>query len=209
MSARAVRLRPPVAPRLRASLPLVGVAEHTYNTSQPCGAIFGRVVLSNTTYHTPQSRPCSADPLTAGDGEAAAQPKAVEAAPPGQEPGRKAAKSSHFRGVTLFKPTMKWRAQARILYPFSASNQRPPATTIALGVTATAGKVWLLLQISAGGKTTSLGDHDTEEEAARAFDRAAINKAGVQAKTNFSVQDYKAEIEDLQGAFPFLTAANR
>ncbi len=31
-------------------------------------------------------------------------------------------------------------------------------------------------QISAGGKTTSLGDHDTEVAAARAFDRAAINK---------------------------------
>lgn len=55
------------------------------------------------------------------------------------------------------------------------------------------------LQISAGGKTTSLGDHDTEDEAARAFDRAAINKAGELAKTNFSIEDYRDEIADLQG----------
>ncbi|KAK9822740.1 hypothetical protein WJX74_002304 [Apatococcus lobatus] len=73
-------------------------------------------------------------------------------------------KSSAFRGVTLFRPTGKWRAQ-----------------------------------ISAGGKTTSLGDHDTEIDAARAFDRAAINKAGSDAKTNFNVEAYADEIEDLQG----------
>lgn len=55
------------------------------------------------------------------------------------------------------------------------------------------------LQISAGGKTTSLGDHDTEEEAARAFDRAAINKGGTAAKTNFAMRHYTDEISDLQG----------
>lgn len=51
------------------------------------------------------------------------------------------AKSSKYKGVTLFRPTGKWRAQ-----------------------------------ISSSGKTISLGDHDTEIEAARAFDRAVINK---------------------------------
>mmetsp|Transcript_36367 Transcript_36367/g.61287 ORF Transcript_36367/g.61287 Transcript_36367/m.61287 type:complete len:290 (+) Transcript_36367:275-1144(+) len=71
-------------------------------------------------------------------------------------------KSSKFRGVTLFRPTGKWRAQ-----------------------------------ISAAGKTTSLGDHDTEEEAARAFDRAAINKAGTNALTNFSTDEYEDEMPKL------------
>ena len=55
------------------------------------------------------------------------------------------------------------------------------------------------MQISANGKTTSLGDHDTEEQAARAFDRATINKNGTVAKTNFSLEDYKDEIADLRG----------
>lgn len=35
-------------------------------------------------------------------------------------------------------------------------------------------------------------DHDTEEEAARAFDRAAINKAGRGAQINFDISDYEA-----------------
>lgn len=61
---------------------------------------------------------------------------------------------------------------------------------------------WLFsVQISANGKTTSLGDHDTEEQAATAFDRAAINKAGRDAKTNFPMDRYTNEIEDLQGRF--------
>lgn len=72
-------------------------------------------------------------------------------------------KSSVFRGVTLFRPTGKWRAQ-----------------------------------ISAGGKTLSLGDHDTEQDAARAFDRAVIHKSGLQAKTNFPISDYEDELDQLQ-----------
>lgn len=54
------------------------------------------------------------------------------------------------------------------------------------------------VQISANGKTTSLGDHDTEEEAARAFDRAAINKDGSRARTNFPIDQYETEVDDLQ-----------
>ncbi|KAL0025504.1 hypothetical protein WJX77_007066 [Trebouxia sp. C0004] len=74
------------------------------------------------------------------------------------------AKSSPYRGVTLFRPTGKWRAQ-----------------------------------ISAVGKTVSLGDHDTEEEAAHAFDRAAINKGGTAAKTNFPMSEYETEVTELTG----------
>lgn len=72
-------------------------------------------------------------------------------------------KSSRFRGVTLFRPTGKWRAQ-----------------------------------ISVGGQTTSLGDHDTEEEAARAFDRAAIHfKGKAYAATNYELQEYADELPSL------------
>ena len=60
--------------------------------------------------------------------------------------------------------------------------------------------LFAVVQISANGKTTSLGDHDTEEEAARAFDRAAINKDGSRARTNFPVDQYETEIDDLQSA---------
>ena len=49
------------------------------------------------------------------------------------------------------------------------------------------------------GRTVSLGDHDTEEEAARAFDRAAINKGSRTAKTNFPMVDYEAEVTELTG----------
>jgi hypothetical protein len=41
-------------------------------------------------------------------------------------------------------------------------------------------------------------DHDTEEEAARAFDRAAINKAGAAAQTNYPLSDYEREMEALR-----------
>ena len=57
------------------------------------------------------------------------------------------------------------------------------------------------MQISANGKTTSLGDHDTEQLAATAFDRAAINRAGLDAKTNFPIEKYSDEMQDLQGLF--------
>jgi len=78
-------------------------------------------------------------------------------------------KSSRFRGVTLFRPTGKWRAQ-----------------------------------ISVGGQTTSLGDHDTEEEAARAFDRAAIHfKGKAYAATNYELQ----EVSDQQPCIPDRSAA--
>lgn len=46
--------------------------------------------------------------------------------------------------------------------------------------------------------TVEIRDHDTEEEAARAFDRAAINKAGSSAATNYPIEDYHHEIDALQ-----------
>lgn len=55
-------------------------------------------------------------------------------------------------------------------------------------------------QISANGRTTSLGDHDTQEAAAAAFDRAAINKDGAAAKTNFDRDNYAAEMTVLASA---------
>jgi hypothetical protein len=41
-------------------------------------------------------------------------------------------------------------------------------------------------------------DHDTEEEAARAFDRAAINKAGAAAQTNYPLREYAGEMDALR-----------
>ena len=58
-------------------------------------------------------------------------------------------------------------------------------------------------RISAGGKTTSLGDYDDERQAARAFDAACINKQGLEAaKTNFDVSEYLDEAEELLSADP-------
>eukprot|EP00884_Botryococcus_braunii_P019806 jgi/Botrbrau1/6509/Bobra.0034s0082.1 len=73
-------------------------------------------------------------------------------------------RSSIYRGVTLFAPTQKWRAQ-----------------------------------ISFGGETTSLGDYATEEEAARAYDKARIHFKKMD-NLNFGVNAYSAEeIVFLQG----------
>lgn len=55
------------------------------------------------------------------------------------------------------------------------------------------------LQISAGGRTTSLGDHNTQEAAAAAFDRAAVNKDGADARTNFDKSNYACEMNVLTG----------
>lgn len=41
-------------------------------------------------------------------------------------------------------------------------------------------------------------DHDTEQEAARAFDRAAINKAGAAAAPNYPMEDYRHEVDALR-----------
>eukprot|EP00959_Pyramimonas_sp_CCMP1952_P008555 178947-Pyramimonas_sp.AAC.1 len=116
-------------------------------------------------------------------------------------------KSSKFRGVTLFRPTGKWRAQisaaglisaARAEYT-SQSTPGPAKHTRSFPVLAysirnkralmSSGKcTWHLghLDVSARwhgmhtwnalARRTVRSDHDTEEEAARAFDRAAINK---------------------------------
>ncbi|CAG9466841.1 unnamed protein product [Pedinophyceae sp. YPF-701] len=67
-------------------------------------------------------------------------------------------KSSQYKGVTLFRPTNKWRAQISVL-----------------------------------GKTTSLGDHSSEVDAARTFDMAMIHRQGGPgaAKLNFPVADYE------------------
>ncbi|EFJ51139.1 hypothetical protein VOLCADRAFT_87913 [Volvox carteri f. nagariensis] len=52
-------------------------------------------------------------------------------------------------------------------------------------------------QISHGGRTVTLGDYNTEEEAARVFDRACICKYGKDAVCNFPLEDYMSEWEEL------------
>jgi hypothetical protein len=56
-------------------------------------------------------------------------------------------------------------------------------------------------QISTNGSTTSLGDHETQEEAARAFDRAYINLHTDYTKLNFNIEDYE-DVEALKGSPP-------
>eukprot|EP00208_Stichococcus_sp_RCC1054_P003469 CAMPEP_0206146566 /NCGR_PEP_ID=MMETSP1473-20131121/30761_1 /ASSEMBLY_ACC=CAM_ASM_001109 /TAXON_ID=1461547 /ORGANISM="Stichococcus sp, Strain RCC1054" /LENGTH=196 /DNA_ID=CAMNT_0053543169 /DNA_START=415 /DNA_END=1001 /DNA_ORIENTATION=- len=73
-----------------------------------------------------------------------------------------AGRSSKFRGVTLFRPTGKWRSQ-----------------------------------ISLQGKTISLGEYVTQEEAAAAFDKAVLYKDGCKAKLNFPSEYYAEDMSSL------------
>ncbi len=42
----------------------------------------------------------------------------------------------------------------------------------------------------------SFGNHDTEEEAARQYDRALVIEKGRGAKTNFPLADYEREVKE-------------
>ena len=149
-------------------------------------------------------------------------------------------KSSQYCGVTLFRPTGKWRAQVRhlpcwmlssiliityILWGYPTASMfagcitflLQPQVCCRLQILCSSRLACCLLrcptvpigtrftpwpshtQISANGRTTSLGDYDTQEMAAAAFDRAALNKDGADAKTNFSASDYADEMALIQG----------
>lgn len=55
-------------------------------------------------------------------------------------------------------------------------------------------------QIKVNGRDINLGRHKDEVAAARAYDRAAICARGVDgAKLNFAIDDYREELESLQG----------
>ena len=55
------------------------------------------------------------------------------------------------------------------------------------------------MQISYHGKTIALGDYDMEREAARAFDRALIQKSG--CSSNFPMEEYADEVDMLRGEY--------
>ncbi len=53
-------------------------------------------------------------------------------------------------------------------------------------------------QVSFVGQTHALGDYQTEDEAARAFDRAQIQRGKLEA-LNFPKEDYDHELQKLSG----------
>lgn len=55
-------------------------------------------------------------------------------------------------------------------------------------------------QIGINGKLKKLGRFEIEIEAARAYDRAAIEHFGIYAKLNFPIEDYLDYIEELEAA---------
>ena len=108
-------------------------------------------------------------------------------------------KSSKFRGVTLFRPTKKWRAQISAggkTTSLGWVTTSPPAPHLNASILTT--KPCHLELFTHRVSIRARRDHDTEEEAARAFDRAAINKAGPAAATNYPITDYAKEMESLQ-----------
>ena len=106
-------------------------------------------------------------------------------------PAHAMGKSSVYRGVTLFKPTQKWRAQ------ISANGK-----TISLGCVPLSLVLGTPTQLGTCSRVPCPRDHESEEAAARAFDAVCIHRSGLAANTNWPLSDYLAEIEQLQ-ATPF------
>ena len=52
--------------------------------------------------------------------------------------------------------------------------------------------------LGCSGTQVSLGMHDTEIEAARAYDRALIIEKRRAAKTNFPLADYEGEVQEYE-----------
>lgn len=125
--------------------------------------------------------------------------------------------TSHFRGVSLLKQTNKWHAQINVGGKQVSGQAPDPALGVSCGLLTgfpvapeqsafllkVGGNVWGSKRRTLLWPQVHLGFFPTEEFAARAYDRAAINKGAKEPNkgkitTNFDIMDYVDELDLLR-----------
>lgn len=126
---------------------------------------------------------------------------------------------SAYRGVTFDFPGVTlerlepWKANVRCTYSCMHLIYDSILQVIRRGHTTGTGQSSLCirtyaLQILVKGKMVFLGSYETEEDAAHAFDRAALTVAGYGATLNYPLALYTAELPELLGQSTFYNGYN-